>query len=448
MNFFNNRHPASYRDPAGFIFEEDGIVYRQVNQNYKEQYDHLMSSGLYQRLITEGLLIKHEEVEKEKNEEAFTFLKPDQLDFVCPPYLWTYNMLKEAALLTLKIQQISLQYGMILKDAHPSNVQFIGTKPIFIDSLSFVQWDTTQPWIAYRQFCESFLFPLAIGHYLGPESTKFLRAWPAGVPIQFVEQLLPWKFRLNLHWNLHLHLNSKKSNKQNSPQANTGFSTKRMKNLVESLQIATMNCETRKRTSPWIDYENEVLERGNYSKRKHEIVLKWASEINSKKTILDLGSNTGQYSKLLQNNINRVIQIESDPLTCNTLYIRNQKSQVNNTTTVCIDISELIEKEQLSKSLRSEVVLCLGLLHHLLYRSNFSISLLFNLLSDLCQNYLIIEFIPPDDPFVLRYFETDNIRNRTIFLPEFKKILASNFNIIDESHLPNSSRLIYLCAPK
>ena len=406
-----------------------------------------MSSGLYQRLITEGLLIKHEEVEKEKNEEAFTFLKPDQLDFVCPPYLWTYNMLKEAALLTLKIQQISLQYGMILKDAHPANVQFIGTKPIFIDSLSFVQWDTTQPWIAYRQFCESFLFPLVLGHYLGPESTKFLRAWPAGVPIQFVEQLLPWKFRLNLHWNLHLHLNSKKSNKQNSPQANTGFSTKRMKNLVESLQIATNKCHTDSFRSIWSSYETDVMDRGQYAKSKFSILNEWASELTDVHTILDLGANGGQYSAIISGKEIKRIQIESDPITCNQLFLSNLKKNSTQSTTLCLDVVNLIEENAplRKSSIRSNLVLCLGLLHHLLYRSNIPLPVIINLLKELTHKYLLIEFIEPDDPLVHTFFEEDLVNHRSVSLQAFKSELAKSFDIRYQSNLSDSSRTLFLC---
>ena len=43
----SKRHPASFRDPAGFIFEQEGLFYRQVNQSYAAHYDRLMHSGLY-----------------------------------------------------------------------------------------------------------------------------------------------------------------------------------------------------------------------------------------------------------------------------------------------------------------------------------------------------------------------------------------------------------------
>src|SRR5438034_1331075 len=52
-------HPASFRDPSGFVFERDGVLYRQVNAGYSEHYERLAASGLYKRLTTERLLLPH-----------------------------------------------------------------------------------------------------------------------------------------------------------------------------------------------------------------------------------------------------------------------------------------------------------------------------------------------------------------------------------------------------
>ena len=46
-------HPASYRDPSGFVFLHEGKYYRQVNRCYKENYALLNESGLYDQLVKE-----------------------------------------------------------------------------------------------------------------------------------------------------------------------------------------------------------------------------------------------------------------------------------------------------------------------------------------------------------------------------------------------------------
>ena len=52
---------GSFRDPSGFTFFREGVLYRQVNKCYQKNYDRLMDSGLYNTLIDKGSIISHEE---------------------------------------------------------------------------------------------------------------------------------------------------------------------------------------------------------------------------------------------------------------------------------------------------------------------------------------------------------------------------------------------------
>ncbi|MBN2169010.1 MAG: SAM-dependent methyltransferase, partial [Actinobacteria bacterium] len=51
--------PGSFRDPSGFLFTRDGVLFRQINQRYREDYEMLVKSGLYEELTRRGLLISH-----------------------------------------------------------------------------------------------------------------------------------------------------------------------------------------------------------------------------------------------------------------------------------------------------------------------------------------------------------------------------------------------------
>ncbi|NIR94014.1 MAG: SAM-dependent methyltransferase, partial [Gammaproteobacteria bacterium] len=62
-------------------------------------------------------------------------------------------------------QQRALEHGMSLKDASSYNVQFYNGKPIFIDTLSFEKYQEGRPWVAYQQYCQHFLAPLALMKY-------------------------------------------------------------------------------------------------------------------------------------------------------------------------------------------------------------------------------------------------------------------------------------------
>lgn len=54
---------GSFRGPSGYLFYKNGSIYRQINNVYKDNYNHLINSGLYEKLIECQLLIPYEEVD-------------------------------------------------------------------------------------------------------------------------------------------------------------------------------------------------------------------------------------------------------------------------------------------------------------------------------------------------------------------------------------------------
>ena len=199
-------HPASFKDPSGFVFQANDINYRQVNKMYAENYELLFSSGLYKNLTEKKLLIPHKEVSENitQSPDWYKTLLPQQINFISYAYEWSFDQLKDAALLTLKVLKIAVEHGMILKDATPFNIQFNEGRAVFIDTLSFEKYDTTKPWIAYRQFCECFLFPLYLEHYLKSDVQKILSTYLDGIPVDITAKLLPMKSSLNMGVWLHV----------------------------------------------------------------------------------------------------------------------------------------------------------------------------------------------------------------------------------------------------
>ena len=55
------KNNSSFRDPSGFVFKKNNIIYRQINSCYSENYELLMESGLYKELTERNLLIEHKE---------------------------------------------------------------------------------------------------------------------------------------------------------------------------------------------------------------------------------------------------------------------------------------------------------------------------------------------------------------------------------------------------
>lgn len=298
-------HPASYRDPSGCVFQSGGLYYRQVNTSYAEHYEELLGSGLYEALTQRGWLVTHDEVKENLTglPDWYKTLLPRQIPFISYPYEWSPAQLRDAALLTLRIQLLSIERGMILKDASPFNIQFVEGRPVFIDTLSFEHYDVSKPWVAYRQFCENFLFPLYIHHYRGGGCHKILQAWPEGIPAEATLKLLPFKSHFNLGLWLHVHLPGKV--REDSPTHGTGsrkapvFSRKKMGYVISHLETIAKGLRVGgAEASVWKDYYGRTISSPAYLQAKEKVFRSFIQGL-SWKSALDLGANDGYFSGIL-----------------------------------------------------------------------------------------------------------------------------------------------------
>ena len=142
-------------------------------------------------------------------------------------------------MLTLEIQRKALARGMSLKDASAFNVQFLGGRPVFIDTLSFEAYREGTPWVAYRQFCRHFVAPLALMARVDVRLNQLFRPSLEGIPLDLASRMLPWRTRLSPGLLIHLHLHAGAERAYSSdpvvskPQA---FSRSALLGLIDSLE--------------------------------------------------------------------------------------------------------------------------------------------------------------------------------------------------------------------
>jgi hypothetical protein len=103
--------PSSFRDNAGFMFRQDGVLFRQICEPYRPHWEHLAASGLMHELQDRRLLVRHKElpVPEGMNSKAIALIRPEVVPFISYPYEWCFSELKDAALCTLQIQRKSLE---------------------------------------------------------------------------------------------------------------------------------------------------------------------------------------------------------------------------------------------------------------------------------------------------------------------------------------------------
>ncbi|HUQ96781.1 MAG TPA: hypothetical protein VM010_03880 [Chitinophagaceae bacterium] len=445
-------HPASYRDPSGFVFEHEGVLYRQVNQSYKQDFTRFMESGLYSQLLTDKKLIAHEEIPINflKDARWFTTLRPEIIPVITYPFEWCFQQLKEAALLTLALAEKAASFGMMLKDATPYNIQFYKGAVIFLDTLSFEIWDETKPWIAYRQFCETFLAPLALMNFLKTPLQPFLLAYPEGIPLMVAKKMLPLKSKFNLGCYLHLHLHAGYSAKKAVPEKTIAFSKNKLLHILQHLK-QTITAFTLDEKSTWSEYYNEAAQRGDYLNLKKEIISGWILSFSTIKTAFDAGANEGVFTGLLAQNGIRTIAADGDHFAIDTLYNKLKGTQAELIIPIITNLGNPgpafgangTERASFFSRLYSDLVLALALMHHLVLDHQFSFEMLASFFAKL-GNYLLIEFVPKEDEKARLLLSRKKDTYDWYTQVQFENVFSEVFQIVKRQEIGASGRTLYL----
>lgn len=451
----NRPNFLSYKDLSARVIYKDGKYLRLIHNCYKEEYNHLMNSGLFDELIKKNLLIPHEEITlNEVNKEVYKVILPKQIGFQSYPFEWSYLQWRKAILAFLKFNLISLKYGMVLKDATPYNFYFEGGNAVMFDTSSFIFFKEKDKWIAYKQFCQEFLSPLALMYYKGPIWGKLFMSHLRGLPLQFVSNQLPAKSWFNLTVLLHLHLHSKYLFKvsQGKSKVNKGFSFSKISLLFSMIESSILSWE-----KPfyfkghWENYYEEDIESEEYLNLKEQVIKKWLQWINPD-SVLDLGSNTGKFSIIASSLANKVISLESDESCVDEIVKQIDLKKITNVYPFIADLAEPspslglmnMEIASLFHRAKSEVVMSLALIHHLYFLKDMSFAQITNLFSKFCSKYLIVEFIPNEDRKVKGLIETKPKRASGYNFESFISNVSEQFQLMEEITLLPSSRVLML----
>lgn len=447
------RVPGSFRDPSGHLFTHHGEIFRQINEIYRDDYEALITSGLYDKLVGRGMIVPHEETSLEPDtESAFKVIKPQQIPFISYPYEWSFSQLKDAALLTIEIQQVALEHGLSLKDSSAYNIQFLDGRPVLIDTLSFERYREGQPWVAYRQFCQHFLGPLALMSYTDVRLSQLLRVYIDGVPLDLTSRLLPGRTRLKPSLLTHIHIHA-------SAQRRYAGSTEVRKDrkmprlsllgLISGLQSAVKGLRWRLPKTEWGDYYEDTNYTTLAMSHKASLVESFLKEIGPRR-VWDLGANTGAFSRLAAQLGAYTIAFDIDPVAVETNYLRIKNDDEKNVLPLILDLTNPSpgigwsneERNSLPRRGPTDAVIALALIHHLAIANNVPMRMVSRYFATLAPS-LIIEFVPKSDSQVRRLLAT-----REDIFPEytregFETAFSNDFRILAATPINESKRVLY-----
>ncbi len=460
-------NPTSYIDPNGRVFEWQGEIYRAITQERSKFFNELINHDCFKQLQEKGWVVKTEKTEHSLDGYGF-ILKHERISPITYCFEWPPQMLKEAAILTLKICLDLMEHGFIIQDAYPWNIHFKNTKPVFIDIGSIVPIDKTLIWEAYQEFCNFFLYPLYLYSINLYSTTRpLLFDYLNGVSDQSCYQLLPFSYKF-LRPGVFSRLTSpliagslmkkmKLDNKIRNIAEGVGskidLTNARIKFFKSLLKdVEAIRFPSKK--SEWSSYYSEMLPYSPSPKwsAKHKTVFEILNKLKPK-SVLDIACNEGWYSILAAKQGASVVSFDTDANCISRLYKYAKEEKNLNITPLVMNFMNLSPEfgwslkqfPPATSRLKADMCFAFAIVHHLVFSQWQNFDRVIDSIDLFAKEWVLVEYIPKEDEKVKILLS----RKKDIFpwytLENFIKALSKRYKVRDTFDSYPTGRKLILC---
>lgn len=456
----NSQDPGSYRDPAGQVHHYQGRILRTVTRQAAAGYEAVRDNPTYKDMCESGAIVASNELNDDARGQLpdnFTpyayILEHQKIPYISYPYEWGFSQLKAAAVHHLKLQIEAFASGLVFSDASAYNIQFIGTKPIFIDVLSLRPYRKGEYWNGYTQFCRQFLYPLLLQAKSGLAFNSLYRGNMEGITAAELSVILPWHSKLSPSMILHVaSVAAIESNQKNistakkmhlkslKPEAYLGILTS-VRNFIAKLEPKT-------KSSTWNDYEQTQTYDERELADKCSFVEKFVTAAKPG-FLYDLGCNTGSYCMLADRaGASHVIGYDYDPVSIDIAYNRLQSSA--SILPLVMDATNpspamgwrQSERPGFNERIAADAFIALAFVHHLCIGRNIPIDSVVDWLAT-TAGCGVVEFVPKEDPMVQVMLATREDIFGDYSKENFEKSLQRRFTIEESTVVSKSGRTLY-----
>lgn len=462
------RVAGSFRDPSGYVFHHGDRIFRALDATAAELLRGLDTQGHLARWVQEGLLVGTRFVtdvsllaELNAAHPGFAaFLEHDRIAPITYPYEWSLAMLADAGRLTLRLQGELLQLGLALKDATAYNIQFIRGRPVFIDVTSIEKPARLDLWFALGQFNRMFLYPLLLAKHAGWDLRSYFLSNLDGRSTLQVGQAFPflkrWRPDLILDIGLPFAFERKvKAGKVSAPKPAVAGATA-MNSTVQAMTLRRLDrkiaalVESISPETVWGDYTQTCSYDSVAEASKKSLVREFLQTAGAA-TVLDIGCNTGDYSRIAAECGASVLATDFDIGAVEQMYRRLRREPADITPMV-VDIANPspgigfmnAERPPFLERARPDCVLALAVIHHLLVGANLPMAAIRDLLATLARRHLVLEFVPTDDVMFRKLIEFRVNLFAHITLDHCLEVFSEKFTLVRRAPVANSPRTLLL----
>ena len=467
---------GSFRDPANRVYEikpkspgDKARILRGLSEDALEVYQQISEETFFRKALNAGHIVQTDLLTTDDEDARAVMadgwagvLEHEPVPFVTYPYEWTFNMLKDAALLQLQLIETSLENGWTLKDATPYNIQWIGPRPVFIDIGSFLPWHTGESWVGYRQFCSLFLTPLMLRAHLGIDHLPLLRSNIDGIPpteaVKYFNGTKRFKKGVLSHllFPAKVEISIAKRERDDAPvrQRTPRHQSRAMViGLVQSLTRLVKKLSTEITHTDWSRYDKTHSYREADFDAKKAFVLKHAST-HRREYVWDIGCNTGTFSRISGENCRHVISVDGDHDAVEQLYLAEKRNPDSNILPLVMNLANIspgqgwagLERQAFDQRRKPDLVLCLALIHHLRISANIPNLLFLRWLRSL-ESEVILEFVNREDEMVVKLLTNKKEQYDDYTLERFTEEAQKFFTIVDRESLKGGKREIFYLKP-
>lgn len=448
-------HPSSFRDPDSSMVRTDGELLRVFSEQGAADMRRFMATPTFDRATADGQLVEAEVLDGEGPDHTLV-LRPRELAPWNLPSEWSFSMLRDAALLHLDLLRSAMDDSLMMKDATAFNIAFSGSRPVFVDHGSFAPWADGEPWRAYLQYCEHFLFPLLVRAHGGIDAQPWLRSSIRGIDPDTASRVLGWRATGRPGVALHVRLNAMLQRRyaKRPPDA-----TPRVDHLppaavratVDKVRRAVERTVWKQGSSTWSEYsDRDHYGTGDLTVKKRFVETTLAAA--PAQTVLDVGCNDGRFSGIAARYATTVVAIDADHLSVDQLYRRLRDQGPANVLPLVVDVlnptgaSGWLGRERASffDRVRPDLVLLLAVVHHLAITGGVPLDHLGAWMRSLACP-IVVEFPDEHDEKVRQLLEhTKSGRTWEYSLARFERALHDNgLTVRRRELLPSGTRTMF-----
>lgn len=461
--------PASFRDPGGRLYRLPAHILRAVEPSHLSHLEQFLNTRAARDATARGVLVQSTRVPPLDfpqldlpQDSAASLWEHERISFPSFPYEWPAEMLHAAASLTLDLAEDALQEGFGLKDATPYNVLFRGARPVFVDVLSFERrspLDST--WLAYGQFVRTFLLPLAAHRYFGMPLNQILLSQRDGMEPETIYAWAGWLRRLTPPLLSLVSLPKWLAGSGNSAVSYRPKAARSAEQARFVLSGVLRSCRRqldalapgRNLDSTWSGYlEHKSLYSPAQLAQKERFVREAMDRAHPRR-VLDVGANEGRFSLLAARHGAEVVAVDTDSTVTGSLWRRASGENLN-VLPLVVDFARPTpavgwrNRECPSFLERAtdqfDMVMLLAVAHHLLVTERIPLEDLLGLADDLSSEYVLIEFVAPEDPMFQKIVRgRDELYSH--FSPAwFEAAAVTRFELVRSEKLDGLHRWLYL----